>query len=212
LVSAVDNATHARQRRLLSHAFSEKALRDQEGLITGYVDTLVTKLRSQVRQGSSVVDIKSWMNFTTFDITGDLMFGESFDCLKDSQLHPWIKLIFNSMKAIAYIGAANQFPVLKGFLDLFIPREVKRVGQEHFDLSAQKVDRRLESNMARPDFMSAILQHGLSEEKGQYRESERIMTRAEIHSNGFMWVVIFVAFEYFLPFFYFTFFFPRKLV
>lgn len=187
-------------------------MRDQEGLITGYVDTLINKLRSQVRQGSSIVDIKSWMNFTTFDITGDLMFGESFDCLKDSQLHPWIKLIFNSIKAIAFIGAANQFPMLKGFLDLFIPREVKRVGQEHFDLSAQKVDRRLESNMARPDFMSAILQHGLSEEKGQYRESDRIMTRAEIHSNGFMWVVVFVAFEYLLPFFYFTFIFPEELV
>lgn len=186
LVCAVDHATHARQKRLLAHAFSEKALRDQEGLITGYVDTLITKLRSQVRQGISIVDIKSWMNFTTFDITGDLMFGESFDCLKDSQLHPWIKLIFISMKALAYIGVVNQFPMLKGLLDLFLPREVKRVGQEHFDLSAQKVDRRLESNMARPDFMSAILQHGLSEEKGQYRESERIMTRAEIHSNGFM--------------------------
>ncbi|KAJ5801496.1 uncharacterized protein N7518_003564 [Penicillium psychrosexuale] len=189
LVCAVDNATHARQKRLLAHAFSEKALRDQEGLITGYVDTLITKLRSHIRQGTSIVDIKSWMNFTTFDITGDLMFGESFDCLKDNQLHPWIKLIFSSMKAIAFIGAANQFPMLKGFLDLFIPREVKRVGQEHFDLSARKVDRRLESNMARPDFMSAILQHGLSEEKGQYRDSERIMTRAEIHSNGFILIV-----------------------
>ncbi|KAJ5153956.1 uncharacterized protein N7500_009395 [Penicillium coprophilum] len=189
LVCAIDNATHARQRRLLSHAFSEKALREQEGLITGYVDTLITKLRSEIRSGTSIVDIKSWMNFTTFDITGDLMFGESFDCLKDSELHPWIKLVFNSMKALAYIGAANQFPLLKGVLDLCMPREVKRVGQEHFDLSSQKVDRRLEANMSRPDFMSAIIQHGVSEEKGQYRESERIMTRAEIHSNGFILIV-----------------------
>ena len=190
LVCAVDHATHARQKRLLAYAFSEKALKDQEGLITGYVDTLITKLRSQVRQGITVVDIKSWMNFTTFDITGDLMFGEPFDCLQDSQLHPWIKLIFTSMKALAYIGVVNQFSMLKGLLDLFLPGEVKRVGQEHFYLSAQKVDRRLESNIARPDFMSAIFQHGLSEEKGQYRESERIMTRAEIHSNGFMCVTL----------------------
>jgi len=60
--------------------FSEKALRDQEGLIGGYVDTLINKLRVAVRHGSSVVDIKVWMNLTTFDITGDLMLGESFDC------------------------------------------------------------------------------------------------------------------------------------
>jgi hypothetical protein len=186
LVCAVDNATHARQRRLLSHAFSEKALRDQEGLIRGYVDTLISKLRSRIRQGTFVVDLKSWMNFTTFDITGDLMFGESFGCLKDSQLHPWICLIFQSMKALAFIGAVNQFPFLKGLLKYLVPREVERVSREHFDLSAQKVDQRLESNMTRPDFMSAILQNGLSEEKGQYLESERIMSRAEIHSNGFM--------------------------
>ncbi|KAJ5371982.1 hypothetical protein N7517_003988 [Penicillium concentricum] len=189
VLCAIDNPTHARQRRLLAHAFSEKALREQEGLITGYVDTLITKLRSEIQHGTSIVDIKSWMNFTTFDITSDLMFGESFDCLKDSQLHPWIKLIFNSMKALAYLGAANEFPLLKGVLDLFIPGEMKRVGQEHFDLASQKVDRRLESNMSRPDFMSAIIQHGLSEEKGQYRESERIMSRAEIHSNGFILIV-----------------------
>jgi cytochrome P450 len=188
LVCAVDNATHARQRRLLSHAFSEKALKDQEGLIGGYVDTLITKLRIAVRHGSSAVDIKSWMNFTTFDITGDLMFGESFECLKDSQLHPWIELLFSSMKAIAFIGVVNQFPALKGLLDLLLPREMKRVGEEHFELSARKVDRRLEANISRPDFISAILQNGLSEEQGQYHDNERIMTRAEIHSNSFMWV------------------------
>lgn len=195
LVCAVDNSTHARQRRLLAHAFSEKALRDQEGLIRGYVDTLINKLRLRVKNGDSLVDIKSWMNFTTFDITGDLMFGESFDCLKDSQLHPWIRLIFDSMKVIAFHGVANQFPLIKGVLDLLVPAEAKRKGQEHFDLTAQKVDRRLETNMARPDFMSAILQNGLSEDMGQYRESKRIMTRAEIHSNGFMWVAFWVSFD-----------------
>ncbi|KAJ5555406.1 hypothetical protein N7535_007841 [Penicillium sp. DV-2018c] len=189
LVCAVDNATHARQRRLLAHAFSEKALRDQEGLIRGYVDIMISKLRSEIRQGNSVVDLKSWMNFTTFDITGDLMFGESFSCLKDSQLHPWICLIFQSMKALAFIGVVNQFPLLKRLSNYLIPREVERVGREHFDLTAQKVDQRLKANMTRPDFMSAILQNGLSEEKGQYRESERIMSRAEIHSNGFILIV-----------------------
>jgi hypothetical protein len=124
------------------------------------------------------------------------MFGESFDCLKDSQLHPWIRLIFDSMKVIAFHGVANQFPLIKGALGLLVPAEAKRKGQEHFDMTAQKVDRRLETNMARPDFMSAILQNGLSEDVGQYRESKRIMTRAEIHSNGFMWVAFWVSFDH----------------
>ena len=108
---------------------------------------------------------------------------------KGSQLHLWIGLVFNSMKAIAFIGVVNQFPALEGLLDLLLPREIKRVGEEHFELSAQKLDRRLEANISRPDFVSALLQNGLSEKKGQYHDSERIMTKAEVRSNSFMWVV-----------------------
>jgi hypothetical protein len=76
-------------------------------------------------------------------------------------------------------------------LDLLLPAEAKRKSQEHFDLTAQKVDRRLETNMARPDFMSAILQNGLGDDNGQHCENKRTMTRAEIHSNGFMWAAFF---------------------
>ena len=181
---------HARQRRLLSHAFSDNALRDQEGVIRGYVDTMISKLRTEAeKENNASVDIKSWMNYTTFDIMGDLMFGESFDCLKDSQLHPWIKLIFSSIKALSIAGAAQQFPILQVLLKALIPKEVTRKAKEHFDLAARRVDRRLDANIARPDFMSAILQNGLSEEKGQYLDTKRIMSRAEIHSNAFMYAV-----------------------
>lgn len=189
LVCAVDNAVHARQRRLLAHAFSERALRDQEGLIKGYVDTMIAKLRSKITKDSPRIDINSWMNYTTFDITGDLMFGESFDCLKDSHLHPWIQLIFSSIKALAIAGVANQFPVVGAIFHALVPKEVKRKAIEHFNLAAQKVDRRLETNMTRPDLISAILQNGLSEEEGQYLEGGRIMSRAEIHSNAFILIV-----------------------
>ena len=139
-----------------------------------------------MKNENSAIDIKNWMNYTTFDITGDLMFGESFDCLKDNRLHPWIQLIFNSIKAISIAGIAAQFPFLRVLLNAMIPSEVKRKAEEHFNLAAQKVDRRLETKTTRPDFMSAVLQNGLSEAKGQYLDGERIMSRAEIHSNAFM--------------------------
>lgn len=154
-----------------------------------YVDTMVGKLRAEIAKKSPHVDISNWMNYTTFDITGDLMFGESFDCLKDSRLHPWIQLIFSSIKALAIAGVANQFPIAGTIFHALIPKEVKRKAIEHFDLAAQKVDRRLETNMSRPDFISAILQNGLSEAKGPYLDGERIMSRAEIHSNAFILIV-----------------------
>ncbi|KAL9622737.1 MAG: hypothetical protein Q9160_002855 [Pyrenula sp. 1 TL-2023] len=213
--SAVDDAVHTRQRRLLAPAFSERAVKDQEIIVQSYTDLLISKLRPQATPANNVprshstvsaaptataVDIKSWLNYTTFDITGDLMFGESFDCLRDSQLHPWIELIFGSIKALSFAGVVNQFPWANNLLKLMLPKRVMQKGLDHFNMAARKVDRRLDMSTRRPDFMSAILKHGVEGEgeegetanspagklENNQLETERRMTRAEIHSNAFM--------------------------
>lgn len=192
IASAVDDSVHARHRRLLAYAFSDRALRGQEGLVTGYVDTLIRKLKSIVHDNrDGMVDIKSWFNYTTFDITGDLMFGESFQCLEDSQLHPWIALVFNSIKAFALMGVATQFPWFNSILQSLIPKSIKQQELDHFKLGAEKVDRRLKMGTARPDFTSAVLKNGFSDTNGEYQDNEKILSRAEMHSNAFMYVVCF---------------------
>lgn len=72
-------------RRNLSSGFSEKALRDQEYIIMKYVDLLMQRLHENSENGP--VDMAKWFNFATFDIIGDLTFGESFGCLEKSELH-----------------------------------------------------------------------------------------------------------------------------
>jgi cytochrome P450 len=76
-----DDASHARQRRGLAHAFSMMALMEQEPLIRVSINRLVTCLRKPGEAGSSI-DLVEWLNFTTFDIFGDLCFGEPFGCLE----------------------------------------------------------------------------------------------------------------------------------
>jgi cytochrome P450 len=62
-ILTADRATHTRQRRLLSHAFSEKALREQEGIIQGYVNKLLDQLSARADSGpQNMVD---WFNFTS---------------------------------------------------------------------------------------------------------------------------------------------------
>lgn len=63
-----NDADHARFRRALSHAFSEKALSQQEGLIRGYVDLLIESLAEEAKSGNSA-DMTMWYNLTTFDIS-----------------------------------------------------------------------------------------------------------------------------------------------
>lgn len=76
-----DDETHARQRRGLSHAFSVKALQEQEPLIRESVDRLVACFKRFSETGNTF-NLVEWLNFTTFDVFGDLLFGEPFGCLE----------------------------------------------------------------------------------------------------------------------------------
>jgi hypothetical protein len=53
---------HSRFRKSLSHAFSEKSLRDQEPLVKAYADMLIEKLHGFATSGSSV-DMVKWVRF-----------------------------------------------------------------------------------------------------------------------------------------------------
>ena len=66
------------------HAFSDSALQAQESLVTSYCDLLIQKLYAQM-ESEKPVDMTAWLNFTSFDIIGDLTFGESFGGLEKGE-------------------------------------------------------------------------------------------------------------------------------
>ena len=66
IVNAGD-ADHARMRRVFSHAFSDRALKRQEGLFLGYVDKLIEKLQAGISKNpEQEFDMVRMLNFTTF--------------------------------------------------------------------------------------------------------------------------------------------------
>lgn len=65
---------HARFRRLLSHAFSDKGLREQEPRIKQYVDLLINRLGEKADSTTSV-DIVNWYTCAVFDVIGELAWG-----------------------------------------------------------------------------------------------------------------------------------------
>lgn len=89
-----DNVTHSRHRRLLAYAFSDKAMREQEPLIKVYVDLLITQLRKKVGVGEATIDFVAWYNWTTFDIFGDLAFGEPFYCLEQTGTSSTLRMLY----------------------------------------------------------------------------------------------------------------------
>jgi len=74
-------------------------MREQEPLIGKYVDMLIDGLKSRCKDGKQ--NIRDWYNWTTFDIIGDLTYGESFGCLESNENHAWMR-IFSDRLAINY--------------------------------------------------------------------------------------------------------------
>ncbi|CVL13355.1 cytochrome P450 [Fusarium proliferatum] len=157
---------HRRMRRLQSHAFSEKALRSQEDLLQKYVDLLMQQLHERAANPiTAIVDMVRWFNFTTFDVIGDLAFGESFGCLEEGILHRWITGIFSLVRSGNWIRAARRFPPPLNYLGkMLIPRHLLEERKYQFIFSRDKVNRRVEQDTDRSDFMSYILQ--ANDEKG----------------------------------------------
>lgn len=67
---------HALLRRTMAHGFSDRSMREQQPLIKGYIDLLIRRLRENGDGGRRALDLAAWYNYTTFDVIGDLAFGE----------------------------------------------------------------------------------------------------------------------------------------
>ncbi|KAI6778698.1 Isotrichodermin C-15 hydroxylase-like protein [Emericellopsis cladophorae] len=179
-LTMADDENHSRQRRTLSHAFSQKALLEQESIIRGYVDLFVTKLRPFAQTGEPA-NMCDWFNFTTFDVIGDMSFGEPFGCLRDGVWHDWVSLITQTIKAGAYEQATRRmFPTgsfMQRFLCKFIPADLKMKRFQHLELSKEKCLKRIDEGLRREhnDFLYYILRQN---EKGGVSQDEIILNSA----------------------------------
>jgi cytochrome P450 len=96
---------HARFRRAFQSAFSEKATQQHEVTVNKYVDVLINRLKEateKLEDDAVKIDLVQWINFTVFDVIGDLGWGASFGCLEDQIYHPWISISSRSSRELLY--------------------------------------------------------------------------------------------------------------
>ena len=176
-----DTPDHSRMRRVTDHAFSDKSFREQEPMIQSYVDNLVKQLHEQVKGPlNGKVDLVKWYEWTSFDIIGELAFGEPFDCLQNHTHHPWVEMIFGNLKNITFMGACLRFPIFNHLLPLLIPKSLTKMKDDHWAYTTSKISNRIELKEDRPDFMSPILKHNI-EGKG--------LTKDEMQSNASLFII-----------------------
>ena len=116
----------------------------------------------------------------TFDIIGDLAFGEPFGCLELGAFHSWVALIYETVKVGAIEQATRRFATPGSWLQLrlvdMIPARLRQLRRNHVIFSREKAERRLaDSKSDHKDFMWYILKQ---KERHNLEHNEIILNSA----------------------------------
>ena len=165
---------HLRMRKVLTHAFSERSLHEQEPIIQGHIDTLIKNLHHQVGHSSQPVDLVDWFNYVAFDIVADLSFGEPFDTLNNSGYRPWVKILSKAWKVFTFVSSLKSIFPSGRIFTFIIPESLIRKQLDNFNIVLDRVRERTKLERDRPDFISYMVKHN----------SGKSMTSTEIVSNA----------------------------
>lgn len=165
---------HHRFRKAMMPAFTTEALVREEPLIMGYVDMLVQHLRTMSQSSNPVVNVAKWYTMTTFDIFGDLCYGESFNGLATGEQHPWIR----SMGSLKVLVPLLVFPYISSLLVLLLlPADQRNSLADHQKRSYELTMKRIAEKDTHPrsDFMTFMLRN---------RGKDQGVTDHELASNS----------------------------
>ncbi|KAL5338172.1 cytochrome P450 [Aspergillus crustosus] len=171
-----NDTDHTRYRKALAHGFSTKGVREQESMIQGYINKLAAQLQT-LADTQQPADLVTWYRLTTFDMIGDLAFGEHFGGLDRGKYHPWVSFIAGYTRLIPFFKAMDAYPAIFRTAFAFMKTSSEAI-TEHMQYSRVAVQKRIHSTSSgiqgRPDFVDSIMrQHGTKDE----------LSEAEIEAN-----------------------------
>ncbi|KAI4223150.1 MAG: hypothetical protein L6R40_008526 [Gallowayella cf. fulva] len=171
-ILVADRGTHTRQRRLLAHAFSESALREQEPILQLYANKLLEQLSRECHKGP--VDMVAWLTFASFDLIGHMSFGENFGCLDRGDYHPFVRAIAAMASELTFTQMWKYWGLMS-IRALFTPKAVRGQRAKHIKTAMQTVQTRIKKGSEHRDFLHYIL--SANDDKG--------MSPDEINVNAF---------------------------
>ena len=147
-----DRPAHDRRRRILSPAFSDKALRGYEMRVQKFHDQLVSQIDAI---SGEPMDVTKWFGFWGMDMMCDIVFNGSFNMLESGETHwalkvlgdglhlqgyalpPWLYRVFATMPSA---GSGN-----RGLADFAATQLENRMRQQ--------------GRTAHPDMMQPLIEH-----------------------------------------------------
>ncbi|KAI1771516.1 putative cytochrome P450 [Hypoxylon cercidicola] len=157
IVSERDPVAHAQMRRFLSHAFSNSSLLEQEELVTESVDCFVRVMKAKVGQRLDIADLFERM---TFDIIGNLAFGQTFGALEKEERDPWITIAMGALAKGALADSFKRFPMLAEVVKLIMRKQIAALvddANKNEELAIKLINGRVSHPTTRKDFLTRIL-------------------------------------------------------
>jgi len=99
-----------------------------------------------------------YLNFTTFDILGDLCFADSFGALESEDYGTWVSGVFKALKMMRMFRVIRSYSAIGPFffwLLKWFPGMVK-ARQRHQAYTVRKMDKRIATATDRKDFMRCV--------------------------------------------------------
>ena len=93
-----DSHKHSEMRRMLSPTFSQRSLLEQESIIGRVIDQFVRIIGEKAPSESNGINMTKWYEMSSFDILGEMAFGESFHSLETGKFPFLMPTLFNENK------------------------------------------------------------------------------------------------------------------
>ena len=101
ITSERDPQKHGEMKKILSPVFSQRSLLDQESIIAGVIDRFVRIIGEKAPPHSKGINMTKWYEMTSFDVLGEMAFGESFHSLEAgmplNSLHSFARRLVTAM-------------------------------------------------------------------------------------------------------------------
>ncbi|KAF6240626.1 hypothetical protein HO173_001297 [Letharia columbiana] len=161
IINECDREEHSRMRRMLSFAFSMSNLMRNEDVLIRRTDDFLDAIGGiESEDGKNGINIVRNFNYVTFNIMGEMSFGDSWDLrLKEQAEHRyhWADVIVNSTYMNDVMRAVVCVPGLFSFLERFPPAHSKQTLYRHAQYATEHTEARLKLQTDRKNFMYHIL-------------------------------------------------------
>jgi cytochrome P450 len=153
----IDQHQHTQRRRVMSPAFSERALRDAEPLVNGNAEKLCKRLAETLHckkdEWTGPMDLQQFVAYYGYDFISDLAFGHSFELL-DHEHHRFVPKVLKSASMFLYYVGYLPFavfvrPLLGTSIQDYFPGQAAKDSLKYTKLANSRLADRIEGEKAR---------------------------------------------------------------